>query len=78
MKYGHISVDIDFDEIVCNMSSYEKQELLKELQDEVGNHITGTKTNHEYNDAVLKLLDNDWKLTNEDVETIMKISDKIP
>jgi hypothetical protein len=59
------SIDIDIDEIIYAMSSYEKQELADEHIDD------------DWNEQVNKLFNNKWRLTKEDEETILRITNKL-
>jgi hypothetical protein len=76
------SIDIEIEDILWNMSSYEKQELIDELYNdgfipkglsETSNSIDGDA----FDEAVSKLLGNSWRLTKEDEETILKITNKL-
>ena len=75
--------DIEIDEILWNCSSYEKQELADALYDDgyPPKQIKGTLADidedDEWNDAVAKLKNNQWRLSKEDEETILKITNKI-
>ena len=76
------SIDIEIEDILWNMSDYEKQELVDELYEE-GFTPKGFPTSNvsidgdEFDEAVSKLLGNSWKLTKEDEETILKITKKV-
>lgn len=75
------SFDVDVDDIMYGLDRFEKQELVDELYEagyipkklEKELHPDGP----EWNDSVRKLLDNKWRLTKEDEETILKITSKI-
>ena len=77
------SIDIDIDDILYSMMSYEKQELADELYDVgyVPKQISGTlldsDEDSDWNTAVTKLKNNQWRLSKEDEETILKITNKI-
>ena len=76
------SIDIEIDEIISGMMSYEKQELVNELYEE--GYIADKDKNSDYNEpqnefdeACLKLFGNGWRLTKEDEAIILKIANKI-
>ena len=78
------SIDIDIDDILYSMLSYEKQELADELYENgfVPKQIQGTlsdplQKDSEFDEQVRKLIGNSWKLTKEDEETILRITNKI-
>lgn len=77
------SIDIEIDDIMYSLSSYEKQELADELYDNgyVPKQISGTlldsDDDSDWNIAVNKLKNNQWRLSKEDEETILKITNKI-
>ena len=77
------SIDIEIDDIMYSLSSYEKQELVDELYDNgyVPKQISGTlldsDDDSDWNIAVNKLKNNQWRLSKEDEETILKITNKI-
>lgn len=76
------SIDIDLDDILWGLSSYEKQELADELYDDgycpkqVGNHPDDEDVD-EWDTQIRKLIGNKWRLTTEDEETILRITNKI-
>lgn len=77
------SIDIEIDEILWSMSSREKQELADELYDDGyvpkqmgGVHPDDAPTG-EFDKEVSKLIGNAWRLTKEDEETILRITNKI-
>jgi hypothetical protein len=77
------SIDIDIDDILYSLSSYEKQELADELYDDGyvpkqmgGVHPDDVPTG-EFDSEVHKLIGNSWRLTKEDEETILRIANKI-
>ncbi len=79
-----ISIDIDINDILWNMCSSEKQELADELYESgyVPKQIQGTlsdpDTKHtEFDEQVKKLIGNSWKLSKEDEETILRITNKL-
>ena len=77
------SIDIEIDDIMYSLSSYEKQELADELYDDgyVPKQISGTlldsDEDSDWNISVNKLKNNQWRLSKEDEETILKITNKI-
>lgn len=76
------SIDIEIDDIISGMTSYEKQELADELYDDgycpsqIGEHPDDIPTD-EFDKEVSKLIGNAWRLTKEDEETILRIANKI-
>lgn len=76
------SIDIDIDDILYSLSSYEKQELADELYDDgycpkqIGTH-PDDEVRSEWDDQVIKLIGNSWRLTPEDERTILRITSKI-
>jgi hypothetical protein len=75
-------IDIDINDILYDMSDYEKQELVDELyedgyvaKDDVRNDSDGDGS--DWDEAVRKLIGNKWRLTSEDEETILRITNKI-
>jgi hypothetical protein len=82
------SVDLDIDDILWELSKREKQQLVDKLYDDgfTPSQIDTLDLMSEGNDnpmnvmwkeQILKLLSNRHKLTNEDEEIILKISNKI-
>ncbi len=83
-----INVDIDVEDILWDMTSYEKQELANELYDagyvpaQVKNHMRDVEEMNsagpfDFDGQVKKLVGNSWRLSNEDVETILRITNKL-
>lgn len=79
-----VSIDIDIDDIVSGMLGYEKQQLADELYESgyVPKQIQGTLSDPdgkhtEFDEQVKKLIGNSWRLTKEDEETILKITNKL-
>jgi hypothetical protein len=75
------SIDIEIDEIIYAMTSWEKQELADELYD-AGYVPTDlekkqSKSDNDWDEAVEKLKGNKWRLSKEDEEIILKITSKI-
>lgn len=75
------SIDIDIDDILYSMMSYEKQQLADELYEDgycpkqVQQVID--EDLDEWDEQIKKLKGNKWKLSKEDEETILKITNKI-
>lgn len=74
------SIDIEIDDIMYSLSSWEKQELVDELYN--AGYIAkkdneAKSTDDEWNEQVHKLFNNKWRLSKEDEETILKITNKI-
>lgn len=74
------SIDIEIDEIIYSMTSWEKQELADELY--AAGYVAKKDTSErnlddEWNEEVNKLFNNKWKLSKEDEETILKITNKM-
>ena len=75
------SIDIEIDDILYSLSSYEKQELADELYDDgycpkqVKQVID--EDLDEWDTAILELKSNKWRLTKEDEETILRITNKL-
>ena len=79
MKY--VSVQIDFDDIISDLSNREKQELVDRLYEDgftTVNYISAIQPSlNDFDSNVLKLLGNDWRLSQEDVDTILNIANKL-
>ena len=77
------SIDIEIDDIMYGLDRYEKQELVDELYDsgyipkQISGKLLDTDDNSDWNIAVNKLKNNQWRLSKEDEETILKITNKI-
>ena len=78
------SIEFDIEDILNSMMGYEKQELADELYESgyVPKQIQGTlsdpDTKHtEFDEQVKKLIGNSWKLSKEDEETILRITNKL-
>ncbi len=75
------SIDIEIDDILYSLSSYEKQELADELYDDgycpkqVKQVID--EDLDDWDEAILKLKGNKWRLSKEDEETILRITNKL-
>ena len=75
------SIDIDLDDILWGLSSYEKQELADELYDDgycpkQVKQVLDEDLN-EWDEQIIKLKGNKWKLSKEDEETILRITNKL-
>ena len=77
------SIDIQIEDILYSLSRYEKQELADELYDDGfvpkqmgGVHPDDVPTG-EFDKEVSKLIGNSWRLTKEDEETILRITNKL-
>lgn len=76
------SIDIDIDDIISGLMSYEKQELADELYDDgyfpkqLGEHPED-RIESDFDREVNKLIGNSWRLSKEDEETILRIANKI-
>lgn len=77
------SIDIEIDEILWSMSNREKQELADELYDDgfVPKQMGGVHPDDvpmgDFDKEVTKLIGNSWRLTKEDEETILRITNKL-
>ena len=77
------SIDIEIEDILWNMSSYEKQELVDELYDDgfvpkqMGVVHPDDVPTDDFDKEVSKLMGNRWRLTTEDEQTILKITNKL-
>ena len=76
------SIDIDIDDVLSSMASWELQELADELYDDgycpkqIGAH-PDDEVRSEWDEHVFKLIGNSWRLSKEDEETILAIANKI-
>ena len=80
MSFINIDIDIDIDDILYSLSSYEKQQLADELYEDgylAKKDDSEKSTDDEWNEQVNKLFNNKWRLSKEDEETILKITNKI-
>jgi hypothetical protein len=75
------SIDIEIDDILYSLSGYEKQELADELYDDgyVAKQVKQVidEDLDDWDTTILKLKGNKWKLTKEDEETILRITNKL-
>lgn len=94
MRIKSVSVDIDIDDFLSELSNRDREYMIKSLQEE--GYISdlciikddGTvepkstknspRPDDEFEVALSKLSGNGWKLTKEEEELIIKISQKIP
>ena len=74
-----ISIDVDIDDIISSMSSYDKQRMVNDLYD--GGWVAAKDKESDYNkpeteldEACLKLFSNAWRLTKEEEEYIINIA----
>jgi hypothetical protein len=77
---SYINVDVDIDDILSSMTHREKQELVDDLYADgyiAKKDDSERSTDDEWNEQVHKLFNNKWRLSNEDEETILKITKKI-
>lgn len=81
--YLDVDVEIDLQEFYSELSKNEICELISLLVEDQyilgGPHIK-QHNNHmddKWRDSVTKLFSNRWRLSNEDIETIEKITDKL-
>jgi hypothetical protein len=84
---------IEVREIVQSMSRFEKREMFEEILDDLDydldnkwlnkvlhnyrNYLINKNEDDDFNNKILSLLNNKFKLTNEEEETIRKIVDRI-
>jgi hypothetical protein len=75
-------IEIDIDDILYDMSDYEKQELVDDLYEDgyiaskdVRSDVDGDLS--EWDKGVKKLFGNAWRLSKEDEATILAITNKI-
>lgn len=75
------SIDIDIDDILDGLLSYEKQQLADELYDDgyCPKQVKQVMDDDldEWDTQILKLKFNKWRLSKEDEETILKITNKL-
>jgi hypothetical protein len=77
------SIDIEIDEIIYAMTSWEKQELADELYNDgyVAKKSRGVHPDNEYisnfDEQVGKLIGNSWRLSKEDEQIILRITNKL-
>jgi hypothetical protein len=74
------SIDIEIDDILYGMTSWEKQELADELYADgyvAKKDVSERDIDDDWNEQVNKLFNNKWRLTKEDEETILRITNKL-
>ena len=74
------NIEVDIDDVLWGMSDREKQQIVDDLYDDgyIAKKSDDAKsTDDEWNEQVGKLLNNRWRLSKEDEETILKITNKI-
>lgn len=75
-------IEIEIEDILWDMSDYEKQELVDNLYDDgfVAKNDNLNDSNDDLSDwdlSVKKLLGNSWRLSKEDEQTILEITKKL-
>jgi hypothetical protein len=71
-------IDIEIDDIMYSLSSWEKQELANELYaDGYVAKKDKRNTDDEWNEQIDKLFNNKWRLSKEDEKTILRITNKL-
>jgi phosphosulfolactate synthase (CoM biosynthesis protein A) len=71
---------IDIEDILWDLSDREKQELVDDLYEDgfVAKKDTSERDiDDDWNEQVNKLFNNKWRLTKEDEETILRITNKL-
>jgi hypothetical protein len=76
------SINIEIEDILWDLSDYEKQEIVDELFDDGFVAKKDIRNNDdvgvgEFDESVFKLLGNGWRLSKEDEQTILQIAKKI-
>lgn len=96
MSYISVNVDLDIDDVVSGMSTYDRRKFFEEMQEEgyISEHCVITsdgevmasdrieksklaESRDDFNLALQKLWNNGWKLTREEEEVIINISNRI-
>jgi hypothetical protein len=76
-----VSIDVDIEDVLWGMSDWEKQELVDDLYDDgyiaKKDPRNGVSVDSYWDEAVTKLVGNKWRLSKEDEETILAITNKI-
>jgi hypothetical protein len=78
----YVSVQIDIDDIISDLSNRERQELVDKLYED---GYTTSYVNipaiqpslNDFDSNVLKLVGNGWRLSQEDIDIILNISNKL-
>jgi len=68
-------IEVDVDDFLSACSDSEKKELVQALKDD--GYFNEGDLDNEFDIALRKLVGNSWRLSKEDEETILKISNKI-
>jgi hypothetical protein len=77
------SIDVDIDDILYGMTDWERQDLADALYEDgytpkaLNNAIPTREIDSDFDEQVLKLIGNSWRLSKEDEETILRITKKI-
>ena len=76
-----ISVDLDINDIMYSMTSYDKQLMVDELYEDgyVAKKVEQVIDEEldEWDEQIKNLKGNKWKLSKEDEETILRITNKL-
>lgn len=76
-----ISVDLDINDIMYSMTSYDKQQMANELYDDgyCPKQVQQVMDEDldDWDEAILKLKGNKWRLSKEDEEVILRITNKL-
>jgi hypothetical protein len=68
-------IEVDVDDFLSACSDSEIKELVQALKDD--GHLDEGELDNDFDIAVRKLAGNSWRLSREDEETILRISNKI-
>ncbi len=68
-------IEVDVDDFLSACSDSEIKELVQALKDD--GHLDEGELDNDFDIAVRKLAGNSWRLSKEDEETILRISNKI-
>lgn len=78
---SYINIDIDIDDIISSMGSYDKQQMVDDLYDDgyVAKQVKQVIDEEldDWDEAILKFKGNKWRLSKEDEETILRITNKL-
>ena len=83
-----VSIDVDIDDILWNMTSYEKQKLVDELYADGyipkqvqaiadREDVISSAGQFDFDGQVQKLIGNSWRLSKEDEQIILRITNKL-
>lgn len=82
-SYVSVNVDVEINDIINEMSKYEKEDLYEKLKDELGiddvidcTPTEGTTTETELFNICKKVYENRNFLTNKDIQLLIKLSKK--